>query len=466
MDHEPETGAGRPEPAWSDEPTENWPTQNWSDPPLPPAPPAWTPPGAAPPPPSGPPAGPPWGGMGWAPPPPAPEARPGPQAPLRSRGLGAVAVVAALVGALVGGAIAVGTRGTKTVVREEPAASGSSASSPAAPLPPITGASSATINIQAVLARVEPGVVSIHTFHGPGPAATPLGAGTGMILTPDGEVLTNAHVTLADEASCTVAPSIRVTLANSTDSKPATVVAVDCADDLALLRLPGVSNLATVQLGSSGALRVGDPLVAVGNALDLPGGPTVTEGIVSALGRPLEGSGNSLFNLIQTDAAINPGNSGGPLVNSAGQVIGINTAVIQQADQGRSAQNLGFAIAIDTAKPIIEQLRTGHASKAFLGVSTADVTPAIAQRLGLSVTRGAIVQQVEPGSAAEQGGIQVDDVITKFAGRDVTSAGDLVAAVRAVKPGDRVTIEWNRQGKTGSATITLGSKSLTSQAGG
>ena len=375
-------------------------------------------------------------------------------------------MVAALVGGLVGGAVAVSTRGTRTVVREEPAASGSSASAAAAPLPPITGTSGGTLNIQAVLARVEPGVVSIHTFQGPGAAAAPLGAGTGMVLTPDGEVLTNAHVTLADEASCTVAPSIRVTLANSTDSKPATVVAVDCDDDLALLKLPGVSNLATVQLGSSAALRVGDPLIAVGNALDLPGGPTVTEGIVSALGRPLEGSGNSLFNLIQTDAAINPGNSGGPLVNSGGQVIGINTAVIQQADQGRSAQNLGFAIAIDTAKPIIEQLRTGHASKAYLGVSTADVTPAIAQRLGLSVKNGAIVQQVEPGSAAEQGGIQVEDVITKFAGRDVTSAGDLVAAVRAVKPGDRVTIEWNRRGKSGSATVTLGSKSLTSRLGG
>ena len=376
-----------------------------------------------------------------------------------------MALLAALIGGLAGGAIAMSTRGSKTVVREIGASPSAPSTGSAAPLPPLTGTNGA-VNIQAVLARVEPGVVSVHTFQGAGVAAAPIGAGTGMVLTPDGEVLTNAHVTLADEASCTVASSIRVTLANSTESKTASVVAVDCADDLALLKLANVSNLATVQLGSSASLRVGDPLVAVGNALDLPGGPTVTEGIVSALGRPLEGSGNSLFNLIQTDAAINPGNSGGPLVNSAGQVIGINTAVIQQADQGRSAQNLGFAIAIDTAKPIIEQLRTGHASKAFLGVSTADVTPAIAQRLGLSVTSGAIVQQVEPGSAAEQGGVQVDDVITKFAGRTVTSAGDLVAAVRAVKPGDRVTIEWNRQGKGGSATITLGSKSLTSRAGG
>ena len=378
----------------------------------------------------------------------------------RARTLTAVAVLAAIVGGLVGGAIAVSTRGSKVVIRETP---GSASSGPAPA--PVTGGSSpaanGALNVQAVLARVEPGVVSIHTFQGPDAAATEIGAGTGMILTPDGQVLTNAHVTLSDEATCTVAPSIRVTLANGTDSKPASVIAVDCADDLALLKLPGETNLATVQLGSSAALRVGDPLIAVGNALDLPGGPTVTQGIVSALGRPLEGSGNSLFNLIQTDAAINPGNSGGPLVNSAGQVIGINTAVIQQADQGRSAQNLGFAIAIDTAKPIIDELRTGHASKAYLGVSTSDVTPAIAQRLGLSVTKGAIVEQVDPGSAADQGGIHVGDVVTTFAGRDVTSAGDLVAAVRAVKPGDHVTIAWNRKGKVGSATITLGSKSLT-----
>ena len=375
-----------------------------------------------------------------------------------------VAVVAALVGGLVGGGLALAGRGTRTIVRNVAAPAGSAATYQP-PIGPTPGSASG-LNVGGVLARVEPGVVSIHTFRGPGATAQPIGAGTGMILTPDGEVLTNAHVTLANEATCEIAPSIRVSLANSAEAKPATVVAVDCADDLALLRLTGAANLPTVQLGSSAALHVGDPLVAVGNALDLPGGPTVTTGIVSALGRPLEGGSNSLFNLIQTDAAINPGNSGGPLVNSAGQVIGINTAVIQQADQGRAAQGLGFAIAIDTAKPILDQLRSGHASKAFLGVASADVTPAIAQRLGLGVTRGAIVQQVEPGSAAEQGGIQTGDVITRFAGKDVTSAGDLVAVVRGVKPGDKVVIEWNRKGKASSASVTLGSKSLTTSSGG
>ena len=302
----------------------------------------------------------------------------------------------------------------------------------------------------------------MHTFDGPSATAQPIGAGTGMILTPDGEVLTNAHVTLANEASCSVAPSIRVTLANSPDPQTASVVAVDCDDDLALLRIPGATNLPTVQLGTStgGALQVGDPVVAVGNALDLPGGPTVTQGIVSATGRALQGT-KSLFNLIQTDAAINPGNSGGPLVNGAGQVIGINTAVIDQAGSQGSAQGLGFAIAIDTAKPIVAQLRSGHASRAYLGISTADVTPAIAERLGLSLTRGAIVGTVEPRSAADQAGLRADDVITKFNGRDVATSGDLVAAIREAKPDERVPIEWNRKGRQITGTVVPGSKSIT-----
>lgn len=394
---------------------------------------------------------------------PSPGGQPGPRgagcrAPL------AAAAVAAVIGGLVGGGVAVAARGQRTVVRNvvAPAGSESALQQPGPSTPLDSGkAAAGALNIGAILARVEDGVVSVHTYQGSSATSQPIGAGSGMILSPDGEILTNAHVTLADETSCTVAPSIRVTLANSTEQKPVDVVAVDCGDDLALLRIPGASNLRTVQLGSSSALHVGDPVVAIGNALDLPGGPTVTQGIVSALGRPLEGADKNLYNLIQTDAAINPGNSGGPLVNGAGQVIGINTAVIGQADQGRSAEGLGFAIAIDTAKPIVEELRSGHASKAFLGVETADVTAALAQRRGLAVTKGALVGNVEPNSAAEQAGLETDDVITSFNAKGIASSGDLVAAIRAAKPGDRVTIGWDRKGKPGSATVTLGSQSLT-----
>jgi len=372
--------------------------------------------------------------------------------------------VAALVGGLVGGGIAVATRGTKTVERivGTPGATTptpSTVPTGSAPVPPATPAG--PFDIKAILAAVEPGVVSIHTYQGSGPSAQGIGAGTGMILTPDGEVLTNAHVTLADETSCTVAPSIRVTRYKTTTEVPAQVIAVDCSDDVALLRIPGVQGLPTVQLGSSSAMHVGDPVVAIGNALDLPGGPTVTSGIVSAIGRPLQGGTEDLYNLIQTDAAINPGNSGGPLVNAASQVIGMNTAVIQGAGGGESAQNLGFAIAVDTIKPLIDQLKSGHASRAILGVQAADVTPDVANRLGLPVTEGAIVTQVQAGSAADTAGVQVNDVIVSFDNKPVTNAGDLMAAIRSHNPGDHVPLTVNRGGKTVPLTVVLGSAALT-----
>ncbi len=397
-----------------------------------------------------------------APPPAPPQA--GRDRPARGP-LVIVAVVAALVGGLVGGGVAVATRGSKTVERvvNAPATSATPSTLGPASEPSAGGAAapSPAFDIRSILAKVEPGVVSIHTYGGTGSTAQGIGAGTGMILTPDGEVLTNAHVTLADESTCSVAPSIRITRYKTTTEVPAQVIAVDCNDDVALLRIPGVSGLPTVQLGSSAAMHVGDPVVAIGNALDLPGGPTVTSGIVSAIGRPLQGGTEDLYNLIQTDAAINPGNSGGPLLNAAAEVIGMNTAVIQGAGGGEAAQNLGFAIAVDTIRPLITQLQSGHASRALLGVQAADVTPDVASRLGLSVSQGAIVTQVEPGSAASTAGVQVNDVIVSFNGKPVTNAGDLVADIRASNPGDRDTLGINRGGKSLTVTAVLGSASLT-----
>jgi S1-C subfamily serine protease len=363
-----------------------------------------------------------------------------------------IAVVAALIGGVVGGALvdAFGSSGHTTVIRQTFAPNTSKFTQPA--------------DVQSVLAKVEPAVVVIHTeaFQSNGLGGQTIqGAGTGMVLTSGGEILTNAHVVTGDTRQ--VAQHITVRLPSETQFRVATPVAVDTTDDIALIKLSGVSGLPTVQLGSSSALRVGDAVLAIGDALDLPGGPTVTEGIVSALGRPLQGSnGEQLDNLIQTDAAINPGNSGGPLVNSQGEVVGMNTAVIQQADaSGTAAQNLGFAIAVDTIKPIIDQLRTGHASKAFLGISSQDLTPQIAQRFGISATSGAILIQVQPGSAASAAGLQPQDVVIKFNGRPITSAGELVAAVRSVKPGDKVLIEWVRGTQHLSATVTMGSAPLT-----
>ncbi|HVM66077.1 MAG TPA: trypsin-like peptidase domain-containing protein, partial [Acidimicrobiales bacterium] len=382
----------------------------------------------------------------------------------------AVAAAAALVGGLAGGGIAVATRGTRTVehlvatapATTAPAPTFAPPSAPGSSLAPSPAPAAGAFDIRGILARVEPAVVSIHTYQGADSGAQAIGAGTGMILTPDGEVLTNAHVTLADESSCGIAPSIRVTRYKTTAEVPAQVIAVDCNDDVALLRVPGVAGLPTVQLGSSAAMHVGDPVVAIGNALDLPGGPTVTSGIVSALGRPLQGGTEDLYNLVQTDAAINPGNSGGPLLNGAAQVIGMNTAVISGAGGGEAAQNLGFAIAIDTIKPLIDQLQSGHASRALLGVQAADVTPDVANRLGLSVTQGAIVTQVQPGGAADTAGLQVNDVIVSFNGKPVANAGDLVAAIRASNPGAHVALGVNRGGRRLTLSAVLGSASLTS----
>jgi S1-C subfamily serine protease len=307
-------------------------------------------------------------------------------------------------------------------------------------------------DIQGILRKVEPAVVAINTrgftvddFFGVQPQA---GAGTGMVISPDGLVLTNAHV-IAD------ATSIKVKFPDGA-VRDGTVLGADPSADVALVKVAGVSGLPTVELGSSAALQVGDDVVAIGNALALPGGPTVTEGIVSALGRTLQTSqGVRLEGLIQTDAAINPGNSGGPLVNAAGQVVGMNTAI------AGDAQNIGFAIAIDTIKPLIDQLKTGRrAPQAFLGVATVTVDSSVAEQFGLSTDAGALVVRVEPGSPAENAGIRRGDVITRLGDERITTADDLVAATRRHKAGDRVTLTLRRGATDVRVDVTLGSRPL------
>jgi len=303
-----------------------------------------------------------------------------------------VALVAALIGAGTGGGI--GALVADDDGPREPAA-------PASASAPASAGNSSVIarpqDIQQILAKVQPGVVSIRTqaFQGGGGPfdlePTPVrGAGTGVILTPTGEVLTNAHVVSG-------ATSIKVTLDSETAARDADLLGQDSSADIAIVKLRDAKGLEgrPVSLGSSARTRVGDSVVAIGNALALPGGPTVTQGIVSALDRSLADGAEQLSGLIQTDAAINPGNSGGPLVNAEGEVIGINTAVIQNT--GRSiAQNIGFAIAIDNVKPTLDRLRKGEggAPQGFLGVSTVTLTPDIKERLGVGTDTGAVVDDV------------------------------------------------------------------------
>jgi S1-C subfamily serine protease len=216
-----------------------------------------------------------------------------------------------------------------------------------------------------------------------------------------------------------------------------------------------------VKIGRSDALVVGDSVVAIGNALALDGGPTVTQGIVSALDRTIsageQGAGQStetLRHVLQTDAAINPGNSGGPLLNAAGEVVGINTAV------AGDAQNIGFALAIDKALPIINTLKAGQTpEQPFLGLSTVTLTSGIQRQLGLDVSRGAVVAAVTPGSGAEIAGLAQGDVITRIGGKDVASADDVSAAVADHKPGDQLEITAVRGGSTRTVTARIGQRS-------
>jgi putative serine protease PepD len=206
-----------------------------------------------------------------------------------------------------------------------------------------------TMNVGEVLAKVEPSVVSIETqitaqrgfFTEQG-----TGAGSGIVIDTDGTILTNAHVISG-------ATSITVTLAGETKARPATVIASDTSRDLALLKVDDTSGLVAAPLGHSSDTAVGDQVVAIGNALALSGGPTVTEGIVSALNRTIETDSGTLNGLIQTDAAISSGNSGGPLVNAKGEVIGMNTAVATSSGT-INASNIGFAIPIDALRSFVE----------------------------------------------------------------------------------------------------------------
>ena len=300
-----------------------------------------------------------------------------------------------------------------------------------------------TGDVQEILAKVEPAVVAIRTrtlslgdLFKPVPGQ---GAGTGFVIGSDGVIVTNNHVIAG-------AQSIEVVFAD--DRKmPARVIGRDPTTDLAVMKVDA-SDLPVATLGDSEALKVGDDVIAIGNALALEGGPTVTRGIVSAEDRTITAeNGTRLEHVIQTDTAINPGNSGGPLVNSAGEVVGINTAV------AGDAQNIGFSIAINAAKPIIEELRQGTTrTRPFLGVKMFTLTPSIAQELGIKTDSGALVADVTAGSGAEVAGLGNGDVITSIDGKEVKAAEDVTSAVSTHKPGDEIKVTYRRGDETKEVT--------------
>jgi S1-C subfamily serine protease len=366
-----------------------------------------------------------------------------------------VAVVAALIGGGAGAGIAeaVGTGGSSgaaPVVRVGQVQPG----------PALAGGA----QIPTIVKSVLPEVVSIDA-KGPGSAANGLfgGAvedqGTGMIITTTGEVMTNNHVISG-------ATTITVTLYGETTALPATLVGADPSNDVALLKINAApSGLQAVTFGDSTKLEVGDAVITVGNALGLSAGtPTVTSGIVSALGRTVQAgdsgsAGETLHNLTQTDAAINSGNSGGPLVDSAGQVVGMNTAVASSSTGNAPAQNIGFAIPSSTIQGLLQELRNGgtkSVSKAYLGVEVTDETPQQQQAYGLVPSSGALVVSVVSGSPAETAGILTGDVIVAFDGRAVTSAQGLTNDVQGSQSGTSVKLTLYRGQHKISVTATLG----------
>jgi len=364
----------------------------------------------------------------------------------RGRGLLAGALAGAVAGALVAAAVAAiiddDNGGTVNTVASKPVVSAAASTATEGP-----------IDVRNVLAAVEPAVVSISTeavqLQDLLSPTTVQGAGTGFVVDANGTIVTNNHV--VDGAR-----TIHVTFADGTD-KDATVVARDATADLAVLHVDA-QGLPAVKLGDSAALQVGDPVVAIGNALALNGGPTVTEGIVSALDRTIStDDGGRLSHVIQTDAAINPGNSGGPLVNAKGEVVGIDTAV------AGDAQNIGFALAITPSLTTIHQLETGSTpAHPFLGVQTTDVTAAANRQLGLGTDKGALVLAVTPGSPAENAGLQEADVITALGDHAVASADDLGQAVDSLHPGDKVDVTIFRDGHSQKLSLTVGQRPASS----
>jgi putative serine protease PepD len=371
-----------------------------------------------------------------------------------------VAAVAAAVGAGVSGGIVAGTQGDSSTPSPSAAAStgvGATGVEPAVspgagqPASAAPVASAPAGSVAAVARALLPSVVSITVT-----AARQQDGGTGVILSADGEILTNNHVVEAAASTGTIA----VTFSNRKTVTP-TKVGRDPTSDLAVIKAAETSGLHPATLGDDSNLAVGQQVVAVGSPLGLSN--TVTSGIISAVNRPVctqncNGGGNTptVLDAIQTDAAINPGNSGGPLVDMAGRVIGINSAIatLDQLSIGQSGNiGVGFAIPISEAKRVIAELeKSGHASHALIGIGVNDSVDS-----ALHVPNGARIVSVTSGGPADKAGLAVGDILVRFGDRRVVDADSLIAATHAAAPNSTVTITYLRGGKQATAQVTLGS---------
>jgi putative serine protease PepD len=292
-------------------------------------------------------------------------------------------------------------------------------------------------DIARAAATIAPSIVTIDSLSGTGESI-----GTGIIVTSDGEILTNNHVVEG-------ATSVRVRLNGTTAPIMAKVIAGDAGNDLALIKLVNAKGLTAATFADPASIAVGDPVVAVGYALALDGGPSVTSGIVSALNRTLTDSSGALNALIQTDAAISSGNSGGPLINLNGQVVGINTAVAN-GDNNTAANNIGFAIGVAEVQRVAALLRAEAGGtvreQGYLGISLTDRKDGGA---------GAVVAEVQASSPASKAGLKVGDIVLQINGQEIDGQGALIAIVRDAAPGDVIKITVERDGVAKELSATL-----------
>jgi putative serine protease PepD len=377
----------------------------------------------------------------------APQPTPPPAAP-RQRGRAGFAA-AVVAGALVVGAAA-GVGGAAAYEAAQGGATGAdTSSSPASAQVVDTGDSPAADgSVEAVANQVLPSVVKIDVATSQGE-----GSGSGIILSSDGQILTNNHVVEG------AAEGGRITVSFSDGSHAdATVLGTDPLTDTAVIQAEDVSGLTPATMGRSDNVDVGEEVVAIGSPFGLDA--TVTSGIVSALNRPVnvgtDSAGNAtVYPAIQTDAAINPGNSGGPLVDMEGHVVGINSSIRSSGSSYTQAGSigLGFAIPIDEVMEIVDQLSNGETpTHARLGIG---VTDAAATSTAVQITDGAVVGEITDGSAAAEAGLERGDVITKVDDHEITSADSLIATIRSYRPGDEVTLTFQRDDQEQTTTVTL-----------
>jgi 2-alkenal reductase len=370
-----------------------------------------------------------------------------------------LAGVSALSGAAVGGVVVYRTMGqlnTTSQLASAPVVQAIQANNTKPQQTFIVNTTDVETTITQAVKTVGPAVVTVvGTISG---QSTPFGSsgdqtvsGSGVFISDQGYILTNNHV--IDSVK-----NVKIILADGTQEN-ATIVGSDMYSDIAVLKADGKVP-AVAKLGNSDVLNPGEAVIAIGSPLgDFKN--TVTEGVVSATGRSIDtGQGYQIENLIQTDAAINQGNSGGPLVDLAGEVIAINTLIVRNTGTGTVAEGLGFAIPINTAKAVAEQIiQNGYISRPYMGVKFQPITPDIASAYNLPVQWGAYLTDISANSPASQAGLQPGDIITKIGNVAIDGTNSYINILFTYKPGDKVTVEFWRSGKTQQTQMTLGETS-------